>query len=77
MNEIVTNSGSISASWVLVIVSCIAGSLALLILNDIRSTLRSIVNRVNEQGVDLAKAKERTEYAHERIDDLKAAINKA
>jgi hypothetical protein len=67
---------SISAGWVLVIVSTIAGVLALMILNDIRSSIKAVVNRQNEQEKTLTINTQRTEYAHERLDKIDMAMQK-
>jgi len=70
----ITN-GSIDASWVLVIITSIAGTMALIFLNDIRSSIKSIVAHQNEQDVKIAQNDARVEFAHERIDELKEQIS--
>lgn len=69
----ITN-GSIDAAWVLVVLAGICGTLALLWLNDIRSSIKSIAVRQNEQGERLVKNEANTEFAHERIDELNAKV---
>lgn len=63
-------TGSINASWVLVIVSSIAGTLALIILNDMRVSIKSIIARQDKQQIQITETEIRTEFAHERIDKI-------
>lgn len=72
--QVITSTGSISADWVLVICCSIIGVLLLIIFNDIRNTIKSLVQRVSDQERQLTKTTERAEYAHERIDEMKQAI---
>lgn len=72
--QAINTTGSISADWVLVGVCSIAAFLGILILNDIRASLRNHTLRITELEKGQAITVERTEYAHERIDDLKKAI---
>lgn len=75
INPTINSTGAISADWVLVIACSIIGVLLLIIFNDIRNSIRSLVQRVSENERQLTKTTERAEYAHERIDELKQSIS--
>lgn len=70
----VNSSGAISADWVLVLCCSIIGVLLLIIFNDIRNSIKNLVQRVSDQEKQITKTTERVEYAHERIEELKQSI---
>jgi HAMP domain-containing protein len=67
-------NGTISASWVLVILATLVGALGLIILNGMRTDIKSMISRQNEAEQKITRNTERTEYAHERIDEMKLSM---
>jgi hypothetical protein len=72
LSEAITTTGAISADWVLVIVSSIAGTFGLIILNNMLQAIKNIIARQNEQEIKITQQEVRTEYAHERLDRLES-----
>lgn len=68
--QAISNSGSISANWVLVVVASICGFLGILILSDIRNSIKTLIERQNIQEKEITKTAARTDFAHERIDGI-------
>lgn len=68
------SNGSISASWVLVVVASVCGFFGIVILSDIRTTIKSIVERQNVQEKEITKTAARADYAHDRIDGILKSI---
>lgn len=70
----ITNNGSISAEWVLVGVVTLATILAGIMLNDIRSSIKSLITKTGEHSVSLATHEERINSHDSSIQKMHVAI---
>ena len=70
----ITSAGAVSAEWVLVGVATLATILAGIMLNDIRSSIKTLITKQGEHDVTLGKHEEKITTQGSTIEKLQEAM---